>query len=83
MVKIKLLSLLELFLRFFFFFWFFRHVSQAIMACFLCYEHLDTLLTERIFCVDLCAFVILNTLSTFLVQVVCKSLFFHDLASCF
>ena len=53
------------------------------MTCLLFCEHLGTLLAEKILCLDLCAFVILKniTFSSFLIKVVCKSLFFHDLAS--
>ena len=54
------------------------------MTCLLFCDHLDTLLAEKIFSLDLCASVILKnllTFSSFSVKFVCKSLFFHDLAS--
>ena len=53
------------------------------MNCLLFCEHLDALLAEKIFSLDLYAFVKLRnllTFSSFLVQVVIKS-FFHKLAS--
>ena len=51
------------------------------MTCLLFWDHLDTLLAEKNFSLDLCAFVILENLTfcCFLV-VVCKILSFHDLA---
>ena len=59
------------------FFPFFRRVSMPIMTCLLFCEHLDALLAEVIFPLDFCAFVIKKFItSSFLVQVVCKSLFF-------
>ena len=64
----------------FFVFLFLRQVSYNDLP--IVFEHLDTLWAERNFSLDLCAFVILKnllTISSFLVQVVFKSLFFHDL----
>ena len=58
----------------------FRQVSEPIMT-WLFREHLDTLLAEKNFSLELCAFVILNILLTFanfLSNFFCKSLFFHD-----
>ena len=77
-----------IFLNFFavfqvFFFCFLRQVSLTILTCLLFCEHLDALLAEKNFSMDIYAFVILRnllTFSSFLVQVVFKS-FFHNLAS--
>ena len=66
------------------FFHVFSRISRTIMTCLLFCGHLDALLAEGIFSLDFSAFVIFKkfiTFSSFLVQVVCKRLFFHDLAS--
>ena len=53
------------------------------MSCLLFCEHLGTLLAEINLRLDICAFVILKNINLFqfLVKVVCKRLFFHDLSS--
>ena len=50
-------TILIIFLQFFlFFFQFFRQFSWPIMTCLLFFEHLDALLAEMIFSLDLYAF---------------------------
>ena len=52
------------------------------MTCLLCCEHLGALVAEKNFFRFVCFCNIKNiTFSSFLVKVVCKSLFFHDLTS--
>ena len=81
--KCRKLELIFLIFCSFSFFSVFRQVSEPIMTCLLFCEHLGTVLAEKNFCLDIRAFVILKNINffSFLVKVVCKSLFVHDLAS--